>query len=206
MALTSYSTLKTAVANYLGRSDLTSQIPDFITLAEVRLSREIRTRKLLKSVTTSTTAGDSTVEIPSDFLEMRDIYLSGNPRISLSYESPSAFTRNAQAEISGKPGFYTLLGQEFEFAPIPDKAYTVELLYYFKPVALSDSVASNEFLANYPDALLYASLAEAEPYLMNDARIGVWAQLYDRAIANINTSDQNSEFAGVPLSMSVTSR
>ena len=206
MALTSYSTLKTAVANYLGRSDLTSQIPDFITLAEVRLSREIRTRKLLKSVTTSTVAGDSTVEIPSDFLEMRDIYLSGNPRISLSYESPSAFTRNAQAEVSGKPGFYTLLGQEFEFAPIPDKVYTVELLYYFKPTAMSDSVSSNEFLANYPDALLYAALLESEPYLMNDARIAVWSSLYDRAIANINTSDQNSEFAGVPLSMSVTSR
>jgi hypothetical protein len=206
MALTSYSTLKTAVANYLGRSDLTSQIPDFITLAEVRLAREIRTRKLLKSVTTTTTAGDSTVEIPSDFLEMRDIYLAGNPRITLNYESPSSFTRNAQAEESGKPGFYTLLGQEFDLAPIPDKAYTVELLYYFKPVALSDSVASNEFLANYPDALLYASLLESEPYLMNDARIAVWSSLYDRAINNINTSDQNSEFAGVPLSMSVTSR
>lgn len=206
MALTSYSTLKTAVANYLGRSDLTSQIPDFITLAELRLSREIRTRKLLKSVTTTTTAGDSTVEIPADFLEMRDIYLSGNPRITLNYESPSAFTRNAQAEVSGKPGFYTMLGQEFEFAPIPDKAYTVELLYYFRPEALSDNNASNEFLANYPDALLYASLAEAEPYLMNDARVQVWAQLYDRAVQNINVSDQNSEFAGVPLTMSVTSR
>ena len=206
MALTSYSTLKTAVANYLGRSDLTSQIPDFITLAELRLSREIRTRKLLKSVTTTTTAGDSTVEIPSDFLEMRDMYLSGNPRISLTYNSPSAYTRNAQAEESGRPVVYTMLGQEFEFAPIPDKAYTVELLYYFKPTPLSDSVASNEFLANYPDALLYASLSEAEPYLMNDARIQVWASLYDRAIANINTSDQNSEFAGVPLTMSVTSR
>jgi len=206
MALTSYSSLKTAVANYLGRSDLTSQIPDFITLAELRLSREIRTRKLLKSVTTSTVAGDSTVEIPSDFLEMRDIYLSGNPRITLNYESPSAFTRNAQTEVSGKPGFYTMLGQEFEFAPVPDKVYTVELLYYYKPTPMSDSVASNEFLANYPDALLYASLLEAEPYIMNDARMTVWSSMYDRAINNINTSDQNSEFAGVPLTMSVTSR
>jgi hypothetical protein len=137
---------------------------------------------------------------------MRDLYLSGNPRISLTYNSPSAFTRNADAETSGKPSFYTMLGQEFEFAPVPDKVYTVELLYYFKPTPLSDSVASNEFLANYPDALLYATLSEAEPYLMNDARIQVWASLYDRAINNINTSDQNSEFAGVPLTMSVTSR
>lgn len=206
MALTSYSTLKTAVANYLGRSDLTSQIPDFITLAELRLSREIRTRKLLKSVTTTTTAGDSTVALPSDFLELRDIYLDGNPRISLQYLSPSTFTRNAQATVSGKPAVYTTLAQEFEFAPIPDKAYTVELLYYFKPVPMSDSVSSNEFLANYPDALLYASLAEAEPYLMNDARIQVWSSMYDRAIANISVSDEDSEFSAVPLQMSVTTR
>ena len=206
MALTSYSTLKTAVANYLGRSDLTSQIPDFITLAELRLSRELRTRKLLKSVTTTTTAGDSTVALPSDFLELRDIYLDGNPRISLQYLSPSTFTLNAQATVSGKPAVYTTLGQEFEFAPIPDKAYTVELLYYFKPVAMSDSVASNEFLANYPDALLYATLAEAEPYLMNDARIQVWSAMYDRAINNISVSDEDSEFSAVPLQMSVTTR
>lgn len=206
MALTSYSTLKTAVANYLGRSDLTSQIPDFITLAELRLSREIRTRKLMKSVTTTTTAGDSTVALPSDFLELRDIYLDGNPRISLQYLSPSTFTRNAQATVSGKPAVYTTLGQEFEFAPIPDKAYTVELLYYFKPTAMSDAVASNEFLANYPDALLYAALAEAEPYLMNDARIQVWSSMYDRAIANINVGEQNSEYSAVPLQMSVTVR
>jgi len=206
MALTSYSTLKTAVANYLGRSDLTSQIPDFITLAELRLSREIRTRKLLKSVTTTTTAGDSTVALPSDFLELRDIYLDGNPRISLQYLSPSTFTRNAQATVSGKPAVYTTLAQEFEFAPIPDKAYTVELLYYFKPVAMSDSVASNEFMANYPDALLYASLAEAEPYLMNDARIQVWSSMYDRAVNNISVSDEDSEFSAVPLQMSVTTR
>ena len=206
MALTSYSTLKTAVANYLGRSDLTTQIPDFITLAELRLSREIRTRKLLKSVTTTTTAGDSTVALPSDFLELRDIYLSNNPRISLSYLSPSAYTRDADAEESGRPVYYTILGQEFEFAPIPDKTYTVELLYYFKPTAMSDNVASNEFLANYPDALLYASLLEAEPYLMNDARMTVWSSMCDRAINNINGSDQNSEYSGVPLSMSVTTR
>lgn len=205
MALTSYTTLKTAVANYLGRSDLTTQIPDFITLAELRLSREIRTRKLLKSVTTSTAVGDSTVEIPSDFRDAGSVPVR-QPAHFLTYNSPSAFTRNADAETSGKPSFYTMLGQEFEFAPVPDKVYTVELLYYFKPTPLSDSVASNEFLANYPDALLYATLSEAEPYLMNDARIQVWASLYDRAINNINTSDQNSEFAGVPLTMSVTSR
>lgn len=206
MALTTYSSLKTEIANYLGRSDLTSQIHTFITLAELRLSRELRTRKLLKSSSLTLTLNDSTVSIPSDFLELRDIYLSNNPRIAVNYLSPSAFTKESKAEEVGMPVFYTVIGSEFEFAPIPDKTYTVELLYFFRPTALSDSVSSNEFLVNYPDALLYASLLEAEPYLMNDARMQVWAGMYDRAISNINTSDQNSEYSAVPLSMTVTTR
>ena len=47
MALTDYSSLKTSVASYLARSDLTTQIPDFIRLAEERLARDLRTRKML---------------------------------------------------------------------------------------------------------------------------------------------------------------
>jgi hypothetical protein len=206
MALTNYTDLKATVASYLGRSDLTSQIPDFITLAELRLSRDIRTRKLLKSVTTTMTSGDPTIGLPSDFLELRDIYVQGTPRISVSYLSPSAFSRDARTTDSGRPVFYTGLGSEFQFAPIPDTNYTVEMLYYFKPTPMSVSVASNEFMANYPDALLYATLGEAEPYLMNDARVNTWAAMYDRAIARINTSDENSEYAGAPISMSVTTR
>lgn len=206
MALTNYTDLKATVASYLGRTDLTNQIPDFITLAELRLSRDIRTRKLLKSVTTTMTGGDPTIGLPSDFLELRDIYVEATPRITVTYMSPSAFSRDARTTDSGRPVFYTVLGSEFQFAPIPDTNYTVEMLYYFKPVAMSTSVASNEFMANYPDALLYATLGEAEPYLMNDARIQMWAAMYDRAIARINTSDENSEYAGVPISMSVTTR
>ncbi len=47
MAISTYSDLKTTVANYLARSDLTSQIPDFITFAENRLRRDLRIRQML---------------------------------------------------------------------------------------------------------------------------------------------------------------
>jgi hypothetical protein len=206
MALTNYSDLKTSVANYLGRSDLTSQIPDFISLAEVRLNRALRIRQMLKTVTSSTTGGDSTVGLPSDFLEIRDIYLDANPRISISYLSPSSFTRDARAAESGQPVFYTLRSNEIEFAPIPDTAYTVVMLYYGKPDAMSDSNPSNAFMANCPDALLYGALIEAEPYLMNDARITTWAGLYENAITSLNESDESSEYSGIPLQMKVSSR
>lgn len=206
MSYTSYTDLKTSVANYLGRSDLTSIIPDFISFAEIRMARELRTRKMLSSATSAFTAGDAKVALPTDFLQIRDLYVQGNPRFPVSYLSPSAFTRNARADDSGKPVFYTTIASEFMFAPIPDSAYTLEILYYAKPTVLSASNASNVFLANYADALLYASLLEAEPYLMNDPRIQTWGDLYGRAVKNIVESDENSEYSGIPLQMTVTYR
>ena len=206
MSLSNYSDLKTTVANYLGRSDLTAQIPTFISLAEIRLARQLRLRQMLKVVSSTTTAGDNTVGLPSDFLSVRDFYVDVSPRQPLSYLSPSAFTRDARPHESGKPIFYTQRGLEFELAPQPDTAYVVVLLYYAKPTALSDTNASNVFMANCPDALLYAALLEAEPYIMNDARLATWTQLYSSAITSLAESDNSSEYAGVPLSMSVTKR
>lgn len=206
MAFTNYSALKTTIANYLGRTDLTTQIPDFITLAEARLQRELRTRPMLKSATATMTSGDNTVGLPTDFLEMRDLYIQGNPRQPVSFMSPSAFTRNARAEDGGKCIDYTILGSEMAFAPIPDAPYVLEMLYYAKPDVLSDSNPSNAFLANYPDLLLYGSLAQAEPYLMNDARLATWASLYASTVELIVTSDDSSEYNGVPLQMKLTIR
>ncbi len=202
MAFTSYSDLKTTVANYLARSDLTSVIPDFIRLAEERLRRDLRTRQMLVVATATTTSGDSTLGIPSDFLEMRDIHLQTTPRISVTYLSPNAFYGKARVTDFGKPVNYTVLASEIQFAPIPDSAYVAQMLYYAKPAFLSDSNSSNVFLANYPDALLYASLGEAEPYLMNDARLQTWASLYERSINTINVTDQAGEYGGQPMTMS----
>ena len=206
MALTNYSDLKTTVANYLGRSDLTSQIPDFISLAEIRLSRDLRIRQMLKTATATMTANDPTVGLPSDFLAMRDIYIEGAPRVSISYQTPSIFSRNARADESGKPVFYTMRGLEFEFAPKPDNAYTLQMVYYAKPDAMSNTNLSNVFMANAPDALLYASLIEAEPYLMNDARTQLWNTFYSVAIEKIKVSDDDAEYSGIPLSMTLATR
>jgi hypothetical protein len=203
MAFASYSDLQATIASYLARSDLTTQIVDFIALAEARLARELRTRKMLVVARADTTAGTETLGLPNDFLEMRDVHLRTNPASPVTYLSPNSFFATARTTDSGKPINYTVLSTEIQFAPIPDTAYSTQMLYYYKPPVLSTTNSSNVFLANYPDALLYAALGEAEPYLMNDARLQTWASLYDRAISTINVADQSSEYGGQPISMSV---
>lgn len=207
MAFTTYTELKSAVADYLARSDLTSQIPDFIRLAEERLRRELRLRPMLKVATAAMTAGDATVGLPSDFLQIRDVHISSTSPVSpLEYQSPSSFFRNTRVTESGLPIQYTVLADEFQFAPKPDSAYTLKLLYYAKPDLLSSSVSSNVFLAQCPDLLLYGALGEAQPYLMNDARLATWAALYDRGVAALSAADDAGEYSATPLAISIASR
>ena len=206
MSLSTYSDLQTSIANYLARSDLTSQIPDFITFAENRLRRELRIRQMLKSVTTATVSSDNTIEIPADFLQVRDFVVMTNPIQPLSYSSPSALSNDPRASEVGVPLSYTILANDFQVSPAPDGIYTVKLLYFSAPAYLSSSNTTNVFLTTAPDALLYASLIEAEPYLYNDARINTWGTMYDRAISSLAKSDEEGQYSGVPLAMKLTAR
>jgi hypothetical protein len=199
MALTNYTTFTATVESYLARNDLTSVIPDFVQMAQLRMSRDLRTERMLKVATTTPT--DNKVAFPSDFLELREIHFQGNPPIKLEFQTPDLFFRNGQTSLSGRSHYFTMLGTEFQFAPSQDSSYTIQILYYAQPTFISSTTASNLYLAYYPDALLYATLAEAEPYLMNDPRVTTWSALYDRAIANIKQSDLGQTYAYTTLSV-----
>ena len=199
MAFTNYSAFVTTVENYLARTDLTSVIPDFVQMAQLRMSRDLRTEAMLKVATT--TPSDNKVAFPTDFLELREMHFQGNPPIILEYQSPDLFFRNGQTSLSGRSHYFTMLGTEFQFAPSQNSDYTIQILYYAQPTFISSTTSSNLFLAYYPDALLYATLAEAEPYLMNDPRVATWSALYDRAIANIKKSDLGQTYAYTTLNV-----
>lgn len=202
MAFGTYSELQSLVANYLGRDDLTSQITDFIKLGEVRMRRDLRLRQMLTN--TDLTISSSSVSLPADFLELRELHIESTPITQLDYLPPTTFFRTARTTETGKPVFYTMDGDNFVFGPSPDTTYTGKLLYYASPNFLSDSNTSNTFLTTAPDCLLYAALSESEPFLMNDQRLTVWASLYDRARAQLTASDDRAEFSGNPMAMSVT--
>jgi hypothetical protein len=69
-----FDELKTNIADWLNRTDLTSVIPTFITLAEARLNRQLRTTNQYTRADISTS--DQYLSMPSDFLEMRHIRMT----------------------------------------------------------------------------------------------------------------------------------
>jgi len=94
-----------------------------------------------------------------------------------------------------------MIANNIKFAPTPNTSDAVSMLYYQKPAYLSSTVTTNVWTENCVDALLYGSLAEAEPYLMNDPRLQTWAQLYERAISDITKSNLGKQYPNTELSV-----
>ena len=201
MALSSYSDVQSAVASWLARDDLTTQIPDFIRLAESRMNRDLRLRVMLKQSTAATTADDDTISLPNNFLQARDIFVDGSPKMPVSFVTPSHYSAIWGGSTSGKPKVFTTIGSELRLGPSPDSAYTLEILYYERIPALTDANTSNDILTYYPDLYLYGALVEAEPFLQNDQRLGTWMSLYTNAVASAATSDERETYSGGPLVM-----
>jgi hypothetical protein len=199
MALSTYAELKTSIGDWLNRSDLTSVIPDFISLAEAQIERTLRTRQML---TRTTLTIDSEFEsIPSDFLEVKALKLtSTNPDTPLSFMTMDALDQEStKFTASGKPKFFGVVGTQFRFVPTPDSSYTGEIVYFANLNKLSVSVSTNFVLTSSPDIYLYGSLLQAAPYLQDDARIQTWATLYERALNDLQLADDRGSTSGGTL-------
>lgn len=189
MSITNYSELQASVASWLNRGDLTANITDFITLAEAQLSTDLKTRSMEAKVTLATVAGVNTVALPTDMLEMRRVQVVGTYNQPLSYRSPDELSIDYASNMSAQPIVFTVVGGNLELAPIPDGVYSLELTYQQRIPALSTTNTTNWLLTNWPNAYLYASLLAAMPFIMNDARLAVWSQLYQQAVDGINSVD-----------------
>ena len=69
-----YSELKTAVANYLNRSDLDSMMDTFIQQTEAELNRKLRTKDMIKRATA--TADAQYLTLPTDWLEAINVEIT----------------------------------------------------------------------------------------------------------------------------------
>jgi hypothetical protein len=202
MAINTYTNLQTAISNFLARSDLTAQIPDFITMAEARMSRELETRSQEKRATASTVGGNEYLSLPTDLREVREVKLNTTPLTVLSYYSPVALDEKFASGGQGKPLGYSIIGDEIKLRPVPDTTYSLEIVYIGTINALSATNATNNILSRSPDAYLYGALAEAYAYLLDEQRAAQYLQRFNLAIDEIRRDEQRAHYGTGSLQMS----
>ena len=203
MALSTYTQLKTAIANLLNRSDsaVTDAVPDWIAMCEADLKRQLRRTKARGQYTIS----DTTWTLPSAIGELLSLRLvTGSPsldkplKIVTGYDADTMRAR--YADVDGRPLFANVVGRTVVFTPSPDTSYTIEATYVASLTALSDSNSTNTVLEEAPDVYLYGSAIHSAPFLGDDSRLAMWQQFYQLGVDGLNQKREAEEFGGNPKS------
>lgn len=167
MALGTYAELQASIADWLKRTDMATVIPDFVKLAESRLNTILRVPQMETRATASLTG--EYIAVPEDFLAVRSITIQGARDLALEYLAPKHFYATNRANLSGSPCYYTILDEQFVFAPIPASG-TVEIIYFRSLPALATN-STNWLLTAFPQCYLHGSLVQAYSYLRDDAQV-----------------------------------
>lgn len=200
MAISTYSELQSAVADWLLRTDLTSVIPSFIDLAEAKFNRRIRDYRMVTR--TSITVDAQYEDVPTDWLENVRFQLETSPITTLEYVTPDQAAEEERLHSSnGRPLFFTMIGEQFQIIPSPDTTYSATLTYYAKIPALSDSNTTNWLLTTAPDLYLYGTLMEAAPYLDDDQRIQTWGSLYEQGMNALQIESDRAKVGSSSIRM-----
>ena len=132
--------------------------------------------------------------------------VEANPVVTLDFITNEQLDKyRAKYTTGGTPKFYTIVGQELEVLPVPDTAtLTGEITYYSKIPALSGTNATNWLLNSSPDIYLYGTLMQSAPYLVDDARLPIWASIYQKLVGDLAIADQKARVGDSTLTIKAT--
>lgn len=198
MALANYSDLKSTIRGFLHRTDMDSDIPQFIALAESEFNRRVRVREMEQRATSTM---QQYLDMPLDFLELRNIQINnGVTNISLTYMSPTDIDLHFGL-TTGRPQAFTFVADQFQFAPSPDGSYQVEIDYYQRIPALADTNTTNWLLTSYPDLYVSGAMVQASWFMQNPGMISAWQARLGASLSELDKADRRSRFGGPNMSI-----
>lgn len=187
MAITTYSELQAAVASWLNRGDLTTQIPDFIALVEADINAQFDLRTIESDQALSTVASSRYVALPATFREPQNLWINwtygrGDP---LRFVVPELLITTT---VNGIPASWCIDGTNIAFNCPADQAYSLTLRQ-LGGVALSTGSPTNLILTNYPNVYLFGALKEAGPFLRDSEATGMWEAKYQDALTKAKAKE-----------------
>ena len=177
MAISTYSELKTAISDWMDRTDLTGNAADFITLAEARLNRKIDAVETDAALTGTVDSRNVDVSALS-IIEPMAVFIAdtvGGDEREVTIKAPGTFAYN---DTSGEPGFVALNGTNLVFNRPLDVAYSIRFRYRGR-FALSDAAPTNDLLTNHPDVYLAACIMWGGIFIRDTSSVAGFKSLLD---------------------------
>lgn len=200
--VTSYSTLQTAIADWLTRSDLSGFIPNFIQNFEENFLREPKNFGRWMESSLSIVIAANVAAVPTDYLGLKYAYVNGSPSTPLDRKSLNqTLGKYPRGGTTGTPIYISRNGANFIFGPEPDSTYTIKGTYWAKPTLLRSfaaDAAAHWLIVNAPDVCIYGALIQSAPFLRNDSRLTVWQAMYADAVNSYRMLNRDEDTSGSP--------
>ena len=140
-----YDEIKTNVANYLNRSDLTSQMDTFIKLAESDMNKVLKHQQMIKRAVATADKTSQYMQLPSDWISCINVELNTSDHTLLMQQTVESLDlkRASIGNVSGRPEYFAITDDAIELCPTPDGDYELQLTYYADVPALSSTNTEN---------------------------------------------------------------
>lgn len=196
--LTNVGALRTSIGNWLHRADYLEYVDDLIAMGEKWIMRNVRIREMEEPLDITIASG--VAPMPADYVALRVAYIDGSPIRKLQRKGADWIYDQFRERSSGEDPVYIASDQgEFIFGPYPTDGAVLKGTYYkrLESVLTSD----NALIRNHFDLYLWACLAEAAPFVHDDARVAMWTQKRDQAVSDINMETTRERFSGGNLTI-----
>lgn len=176
-----YDDLSSYLTSFSNRSDLTADLPVFVSMAEDEMNA-LRVRQMVKRATASIDKPYS--EMPTDFLLERTMTIGDDVVDFVTVEAMEAMADERRDHV-GKPRFYTVDAGEFRFFPAPDQAYVFEATYYGSIPPLTEGSQPNWMARDFPNTYRFGVMWGASLKTRDNEAIAIYKAQFDKALADI---------------------
>lgn len=195
---TDYASLKTEIADFLNRTDLTTVVDTFIDLCEAEMQRELKLLTFEVDSTLTVTAGVAT--LPAGFIGARSVTWLSSPTRPLTYVTPDFFERHAAGDPSSV-SFYTISGSTMRFSDGTSGTARVTGYARFTPLSLSNT--TNAIITNHPAAYLYGSMEHAAAWAKDFDGAAAYKTKFAEELKSILRDNKDTKYAGATLAVKV---
>lgn len=190
-----YDSLTETVLQYLERNDaaVVNFIPTAITMAEFEIAQQIKTLGQMQVVVSNFTPNNPIIQKPSRWRKTTSISVgnaAGQPEPVLLRKLEYLYNY-VDYNTPGLPKYYADYDYDhWYFAPVPDQDYSFEAIVYTRLQPLASDNQTNWLTQNAPNAMLFGTLKQTAPFLKDDSRLAVWAQMFNEAMGALKAEDQ----------------
>jgi hypothetical protein len=175
-----------------------SNIPLFLSEAELRIYNSVQIPVLRKNVTGNVTTSNPYLSCPDDFMAVYSVAtISPSGAYNFLIDKDVSFVREAypNPSVTGLPKYYAIFGTQLTYptelslilTPTPDNNYGVELHYYYMPESITVAASGTTWLSdNYDPVLFYGAMREAMIFMKGEAdMVGYYEQKYQEALGQL---------------------